>query len=144
MNKEEFVTNFANNLKKNIDKHFKTQKEFAEFFNEKTNVVSTWCNGKALPDLYKINKICEAMGITIDYLIKGEPGGITSTSIDYDIFDEVVKLTNNFAKEINVKVGGKQYLAVYENVINLKRLNNTLKTKEIFELLRPTLNTWKK
>ncbi len=144
MNREKFIINFANNLKKNIDKHFKTQKEFADFFNENPQTINKWTKGIALPDLYKINKICESMGITVDYLIKGEPEGITSTSIDYDIFDEVVKLTNNFAKEINVKVGGKQYLAVYENVINLKRLNNTLKTKEIFELLRPTLNTWKK
>ncbi len=144
MDKKQFIKNFGSNLKKNIDKHFKTQKDFAEFFDELTANVSRWCRGESLPDLFKIHRICESMGITIDYLISGEPEGITSTSIDYDIFDEVVKLTNNFAKEINVKVGGKQYLAVYENVINLKRLNNTLKTKEIFELLRPTLNTWKK
>ncbi len=144
MNRTEFINNFANNLKKNIDKHFKTQKEFADFFNESTKVISSWCNGKALPDLFKINKICESMGITVDYLIKGEPTGVTSTSIDYIIFDEVVKLTNDFAKEIHVKVGGRQYLAVYENVVNLKRLNHKLTTKEIFESLRPTLNTWKK
>lgn len=144
MDRQEFINNFASNLKKNIDKHFKTQKEFANFFNESTKVISSWCNGKALPDLYKIHRICESMGITVDYLIKGEPKGITCTSIDYNLFDEVVILTNDFAKEANIKVGGKQYLAVYENVVNLKRLNHNLKTKEIFESLRPTLNTWKK
>ena len=144
MNREEFVNNFANNLKKNIDKHFKSQKEFAEFFGENPQTVNKWIKCIALPDLFKINKICESMGISVDYLIKGEPEGITSTAIDYDIFDEVVKLTNAFGKEIGVKVGGKQYLAVYENIVNLQRLNNTLKPKEVFELLRPTLNTWKK
>ena len=144
MLRDDFSQEFGINLKKNILKHFKTQKEFADFFNEPFKNVNKWCNGKALPDLFKIHQICESMGITVDYLIKGEPEGITSTAIDYDIFDEVVKLTNAFGKEIGVKVGGKQYLAVYENIVNLQRLNNTLKTKEVFELLRPTLNTWKK
>ncbi len=144
MNRDEFIINFANNLKKNIDKHFKTQKEFAEFFDENPQTINKWTKAIALPDLYKINRICESMGITIDYLVKGEPEGTTSTSIDYNVFDEVVKLTNDFGKEIDVNVGGRQYLAVYENVVNIQRLNHTLSIKEIFELLRPTLNTWKK
>lgn len=84
------------------------------------------------------------MGITVDYLIKGEPEGITQTSIDYDVFEEVVKLTNAFGKEINVEMGGKQYLAVYESITNLRRANNKLKTKEVFDMLRPTLESWKK
>lgn len=143
MNRKQFTKQFGENLKKNISKHFKTQKEFAEFFDELTTNVSRWCKGDALPDLFKINQICESMGITVDYLIKGEPEVMTSTSINYDIFDEVVKLVNDFAKENNIKVGGRQYLAVYESITNLKRANNKLQTQEVFEMLRPTLESWK-
>jgi transcriptional regulator with XRE-family HTH domain len=142
MNKETFVKNFSKNLKKIIDNNFKNQKEFAEFFDEQPQTINKWVKIGALPDLFKIYKICEAMGITIDYLIKGEPVGITATSIDYEIFDEVVKLTNEFGKENNIQIGGKQYLAVYENVLNMKRLNDKLSTAEIFNGIKTTLKAF--
>lgn len=59
------------------------------------------------------------------------------------LFEEAVDLTNQYAKENKIKVGGKQYLAVYEAVANFKRINYKTPTKDIFELLKPTLETWK-
>lgn len=110
MDAEQFKKQFADNLRKNILKNFRTQKEFADFFDESKANVSRWCGGEVLPDLYKIYRICESMGITIDYLIKGEPDNLTSDSIDYDIFNEVVKMVNDFAKKIKLKkVKGKRY-----------------------------------
>lgn len=144
MDKSLFKKKLGNNLKSNILKKFKTQKEFADFFDLKTSAVSSWVKGEAQPDIYTIDTICKSMGITIDYLIKGEPEGVTQTSIDYNVFDEVVKLTDAFAKENNIKLGGRQYLAVYESITNLRRINAKLKTKEVFEMLRPTLESWKK
>jgi transcriptional regulator with XRE-family HTH domain len=142
MNTETFKKNIGKNLKANILKHFKTQKQFAEFFNLKQSTISCWVQGETQPDIFTLYTICEAMGITIDYLIKGEPVGITATSIDYEIFDEVVKLTNEFGKENNIQIGGKQYLAVYENVLNMKRLNDKLSTAEIFNGIKTTLKAF--
>ena len=138
---ELFRKKLGNNLKKYIKNNFNTQKKFADTFNINRTTLSSWIIGHSQPDLIMLNHICETLGISIDYLISGEPSNLTSTSIDYAIFDEVVELTNIFAKEYNIVIGGRQYLAIYENVVNLKRLNDELKTKDIFESLLPTIKT---
>ena len=146
MNKELFRKNFGNNLKESILKNFKTQKEFAEFFDFKTSAVSSWVKGDSQPDLFTLHNICKALGISIDYLIQSDDKNLqTREIINYNIFNEVVKFANQFAIENGITLKGEQYLAIYENIINMQKLNNTIELEDLFNILKPTLiSLWKK
>lgn len=146
MDKEQFIEKFSINLRHNIEKNFKTQKEFAEFFDESPKVIGDWCRGVSLPDFYKIYRICKSLGISIDYLIQSEEKNLqTREIINYHIFNKVVEFANQFAIENGITLKGEQYLAIYENIINMQKLNNTIELEDLFNILKPTLiSLWKK
>lgn len=48
-----------------------TQKEFAEKYNVSFQAVSKWENGKSIPDIYLLKKICNDHKISIDSILEG-------------------------------------------------------------------------
>ena len=49
-----------------------TQKEFAEKYNVSFQAVSKWENGKSIPDIYLLKKICNDHKISIDGILEGK------------------------------------------------------------------------
>ncbi|MCL2566712.1 MAG: helix-turn-helix transcriptional regulator [Alphaproteobacteria bacterium] len=137
LDKENFISFFSENLKKAIEKKFKTQKNFAEFINEPPQTINKWVKGVNLPDIYKLYKICESLDITIDFLVTGKNPDLSSINIDYSAFDEIVELVNDYAKKHKIKkISSAEYFSLYYAIAQLKELKmQKPSTKDAFATL---------
>jgi len=76
-----------------------TQAELAQKLNVTNKAVSKWETGKGMPDIYLIEPLAEALGVSITEFIKGE-----KINKDEVKSENIVKETIEFAKEeINKK-----------------------------------------
>lgn len=136
MDKIEFSKIFGKNLRKIILQRFNSQEEFAEAFNETTENVSRWCNGKSAPKLYKIFTICQSLNISVDYLFNINNESITTENINYTLFNEVFTALNKFASQHHIKLKGEDYLKIYENFAHLKQFNQEITINKFLETFK--------
>ena len=64
---------FKKNLKLLLEKKQSTQKDLAEYLNVSPSSINKWYNGKALPEMSKIDKICAFFGVNESDLLGYTP-----------------------------------------------------------------------
>jgi transcriptional regulator with XRE-family HTH domain len=55
----------------------KTQTEFAQGISATQSACSGWETGDRPPGVRTANKLCDAYGLTLDYIFRGDTGGMT-------------------------------------------------------------------
>lgn len=67
---DELKALFSNNLKYYLNESKFSQVDLTNYMHVSSSTVSDWCNGKKLPRMDKIQKICEWLKITRDDLLE--------------------------------------------------------------------------
>lgn len=78
---EELKMVFSDNLKYYLSELNLTQVDLTNYMQVSSSTVSDWCNGKKLPRMDKIQKICEWMRITRDDLLESRELMLTRESL---------------------------------------------------------------
>lgn len=65
--------NFAERLKMVLEYNHVTQRQLAKDIEVSTSTISRWCNGKGLPDVGELEKICHTLFIQPTYFMGSEP-----------------------------------------------------------------------
>lgn len=60
---------FPSQLRKIIEETAKTQEEVAGHIGKKRQMVGNYCDGKTLPDVGTLTKLCEFFGVSADWLL---------------------------------------------------------------------------
>jgi transcriptional regulator with XRE-family HTH domain len=132
------------NLNKNILQKYSTRKEFAKKFNLSESQLTSLISGRNSATIDILNNLCTFLELDIYKLFIAESQEIEKTdSIDYKLFDEIILLVNQYGADYNIKVGSKQYLNIYNTISKFKTMNPNISTQDIFQLLKPTLETFK-
>ncbi len=143
MKKEEFAQKFAKNLKKIIKNNFNSQKEFAEEIEENRTTVVNWCSGKTMPDAYKLSKIANYMGVTVDYVLNGNSEEDSfKHEFNSEVFDKVYDFLHKTAKKAGKKkFKGSLCITLYNDVVSNMNTGTSLENalKELEKLL---LDAW--
>lgn len=92
------------NLRK---KHGMTQAELASRLSVSDKAVSKWENGTGYPDITQLPLLSEIFGVTVDYLLKGNPRGIT---IAGNILVDILHTVEEYPK-----------ISMLENVLSIER-----------------------
>ena len=121
------MVNFGKMISKLRKKNKLTQKELAKQLEISDKAVSRWENGLSYPDIIQLPRISKIFGISIDYLLNGNPRGITiAGNIVTDILNTIDKAPrkNNVSNIVSVDkyVGG----CVPNTAINLAKIDSEL------------------
>lgn len=119
--------NFGKIIAKLRKEHKMTQCELAKQLNISDKAVSKWESGNGYPDITQLPAISEIFGVSIDYLLKGNPKGI---AIAGNIIADVVNMIDKYPKKemiadvlkTQVSVGG----CVPNTIIDLAKLDSDL------------------
>lgn len=65
---------FWERVKKLIKAHKITQEKFSEYIYIPFNTLKTWLRYNRIPDAYTTCDIAEALGVSVEYLVRGEDG----------------------------------------------------------------------
>ena len=87
-----------------------TQSDLAEKLNVSDRAISKWENGQCMPDVSKINELCEILKITINDLFSGEI---------IDMKDNEKKLEENILELAKLKEDRDKELLTLEYVIGI-------------------------
>lgn len=104
-----------------------TQCELAKMLNVSDKAVSKWESGTGYPDILLLPVLSEIFGVSVDYLLKGNPKGI---AIAGNIIADVVNMIDKYPKKemiadvlsTQVSVGG----CVPNTIIDLAKLDSDL------------------
>lgn len=86
---------FSDNLKYYLNNSKLTQVDLTNYMGVSCSTSSDWCNGKKLPRMDKIQKICEWLHITRDDLLEERSSNVSKESLTpfekrlLDLFNEM-------------------------------------------------------
>ena len=83
-----------------------TQEQLSEQLGVSNKTISKWENGKCMPDYSLIQKLCEALDVTLPELMDGEDAAETSVRVydDEQILD-LLRRTQELARQKNILYG---------------------------------------
>ena len=83
-----------------------TQEQLAEKLGVSNKTISKWENGKCMPDYSIIQKLCDALGVTLPELMDGEDAADTSVRVydDAQILD-LLRRTQELERQKGVLYG---------------------------------------
>ena len=118
------------NIKKYRKENLFTQKELAEKLDVTVRTIQNYESGNREPNLIALNKIADALGVTINDIVRNEEKASNKNSIGIRFLDRN-KLPNE--KEQIIKVVEEMY-----EFINAKNDENQL--EEFYDLVQASLN----
>jgi transcriptional regulator with XRE-family HTH domain len=65
---------FGKRLQAMLDERGLSQRKFADMVMFSTSSVSCWCTDRSEPTLTAIAAMCDALGVSADYLVTGKEG----------------------------------------------------------------------
>ncbi len=102
-----------------------TQSELAAQLNVSNKTVSKWESGGGYPEITMLSPLSEALGVSVDYLLKGDMRGIT---IAGDILVDIVNILDKYPeKNMLAKVLSTTYAVggcVPNTAINLAKIDS--------------------
>ena len=83
-----------------------TQEQLAEKLGVSNKTISKWENGKCMPDYSIIQKLCDALGVTLPELMDGEDAAENSVRVydDEQILD-LLRRTQELERQKNILYG---------------------------------------
>ena len=83
-----------------------TQEQLSEQLGVSNKTISKWENGKCMPDYSLIQKLCEALNVTLPELMDGEDAAENSVRVydDEQILD-LLRRTQELARQKNILYG---------------------------------------
>lgn len=83
-----------------------TQEQLSEQFGVSNKTISKWENGKCMPDYSLIQKLCEALDVTLPELMDGEDAAENSVRVydDEQILD-LLRRTQELERQKNILYG---------------------------------------
>lgn len=83
-----------------------TQEQLSEQFGVSNKTISKWENGKCMPDYSLIQKLCEALDVTLTELMDGEDAAENSVRVydDEQILD-LLRRTQELERQKNILYG---------------------------------------
>ena len=127
---------FGERLKVAIKRKFKFQKEFVALMGIREATVISWVKGKSFPDnIEAFKKISDILDVSMDWLLFGKE----SSELDYNLFNEVTKVTYNWAKEKKVPINGTLFTGVYKTLIEERKHNKNITIQAILDKYEPLL-----
>lgn len=90
---------FTNNLNKFLSLKNKTQRDVAEAINVSPQTFNTWCQGKAIPRMGKIQALADYFGVNKSDLVEDKPQQNDSSSSSQ--FTPPMKKVINIMQELN-------------------------------------------
>lgn len=105
MNNEEMKRNFASNIEYFIARSGKTQREVAIDMGIEPTTFNTWCKGKILPRLQKLQKIAEYFNCRVEDLIEPAPARPKNRMIEVSPEEEaVIKAFREQSEDVKVAI----------------------------------------
>lgn len=127
MNEEEQKAIFAKNLNYYIYKSGKQQKEIAKDLGISPTTFNTWCVGKILPNVSKIQRIADYFNIGMSFLVDEKPDERTQS---YYLDNETAKIAQEIKDNDNIlfdayKSTSKDRLVAYaKKLMELEKMEN--------------------
>lgn len=107
--------NFGKIISKLRKKAGLTQAELASRLNVTDKAISKWENGGGFPEITQIPALSEVFGVSSDYILKGDPHGIT---IAGNIVVDIINIINKYPEKTMLANVYKQSFAVGGCVCN--------------------------
>lgn len=114
-------------IRKLRHKHGITQMDLAQKLNVSDKAVSRWESGASYPDITHLPMLSQVFGVSVDYLLKGNPRGITvAGNILVDVLNEIDRYPEKSMlaniNSISHAVGG----CVPNTIIDLAKIDHRL------------------
>lgn len=118
MNQNEDKYLFNSNLKKLLKNKGISSKELAKMTNISCPTISAYINNKIVPKLEPTIRICDALNVSIDYMLEREHYFVSenkSKSADYNTFLKIYSSLNNSGKKslMNI-ISGFEFINDYK------------------------------
>lgn len=93
---------FAKNLSRLLESHHISQRDIAKILSVSSSTVSSWCTGRKIPRMDKIERLASYFGVLKSDLIEEKPTPVSESGLPSD--DELVKLWLDLSPEEAQKV----------------------------------------